>query len=168
MADNRKTFGRSTQRSIYPTAVKHRNIASTYIRNTKNVNSSGIEVPYEYGSIVVPDNTKIVVTATYTAGEEQETIVGTAPFMMAFFLNTISSVWQIPFGTSVPMTVGTAVNYQYYAPTAMPDIFTFTDDKKVVVKAGVLNVSGSPQTIHVYTQARLVFGTQVKRRQTTT
>ena len=148
MEKNTKLYGigglRQSQRQVLPGSIKNAQLASDIIKNTAAV---------EEDPFATANGAQLNVTSTVIATVADNLIIGTMPFMISYFQDSLTAANHIPFGGNVDNDLYTV--YQ----TAVPQITSIGHDGfNIVYMSCCYNNTGSSQDIIVVTQARFLLG----------
>ena len=142
---SRDRFKRVSQRDILPTAIKTPALAVDIIKNTTATQED---------AVALSDTAQLTLTSTIASTVNAGIRIGTLPYMVAMFQDSLSAANHIPYGANVDLD-----SFDFIAPTAVPQITSIgTDGNNVVYKTSLYNTSGSQQSIIIVTQARIITG----------
>lgn len=140
-----KNRTRTGKRNILPSNIGSRFVTQNFIRST------GITIV----STTLPGNSNVRVRFTVNPSKNPESILGTVPFQILFFENSISEDNLIPTGDNITLT-----DYVMYGPYALPNLkpgYNFGSDGFNIVHDTVLSreVAGSVSLL-IVTQGRVI------------
>ena len=139
---------RVSQRAVLPTAIKRRQLSSTFIDETT------AEV---LGPFSVNDAAQLKITSTISAKVGTNVKIGAVPYMILFGVGTtLASLSFIPFDTAV-------ADFTLNSGMAMPAItgatsVTGTTDTELSIMSLLVNTSGITKNIMVIVHGRYISG----------
>ena len=138
-------YKRISQRDIFPQSVKNMQLAGNIIKNT---------VATQEDSVSLGIGAQLNVTSTIASTVNDEVIIATVPFMIAFFESSLVVGNHIPFGANVDNDV-----YRQTGPEAVPQLTIVGHNGfNVVYKTALFNNTGGSKDIIVVTQVRFITG----------
>lgn len=135
---------RQSQRSIQPTAIKQRQVSSDLITNTS----------LTIATVDLPEDSRVTVESTIDSTVSPRSKIGTVPYMITFFENSVSESNIIASGGSV-----TATDYLLFGPFAVPQIGTSdigTNGANIKYITTLSRVAAGTETIIIYIQSRII------------